>query len=371
MLRLGLVVNPYAGLGGSVALKGTDGISIRQLAISLGAKSHVNERVAIALNSLLPFQDQIILYTYPGEMGADICESIGLTAHVLGQISKHNTTEADTHNAIKLFEQTGVDLILFAGGDGTARDICQVMQKDQVALGIPCGVKMHSGVFAVNPRSVAEILPKMITGELINVVTAEVRDLDEDAFRNGQVKARFYGEMQIPEAGRFVQQVKSGGPEVEALVLDDAAAWIIENMDPETIYLMGSGTTIAFIMDQLGLDNTLLGIDIIKNNEVVSADSTEAEILSAIASGPAKLIITVIGGQGHLLGRGNQQLSPEVIRKIGRENIMVVSTKTKIKSLAGRPLLVDSGDVELDRQLAGYIRILTGYDDTILYPVQN
>lgn len=370
MLRLGLVVNPYAGMGGSVALKGTDGIAIRQQAISLGAKSHVAERVTIALDSLPVYEDQVTLYTYPGEMGADICDRAGLNAQVVGQISKDNTTAEDTRRAVEIFQNQGVDLVLFAGGDGTARDVCQALQKDQVALGIPCGVKMQSGVFAVNPQAVAEILSKMITGELVNVVTAEVRDLDEDAFRQGQIKARFYGEMQIPEAGRFVQQVKSGGREVEALVLEDVAAWIIENLDSNTTYLMGSGSTIAFIMEQLGLDNTLLGIDIVENQQVVCADATEADILSAIEFGPAKLVMTVIGGQGHLLGRGNQQLSPKVIRKVGRENIIVVSTKTKIKSLEGRPLLVDSGDMELDQQLAGYIRILTGYDDTILYPVQ-
>jgi predicted polyphosphate/ATP-dependent NAD kinase len=370
VLKLGLVINPYAGLGGSVALKGTDSVPIRNQAVALGATSHVNERVAVALEALLPFQDQLQIYTYPDSMGADLCEFMGLKVTVLGHLSSSDTSADDTCRALELFQQERVDLILFAGGDGTARDVCQTVSSDQVVLGIPCGVKMHSGVFAVNPQSVAEILPKMITGELINVVTAEVRDLDEEAFRRGEIRAQFFGELKIPEAGRFVQQVKSGGREVEALVLDDVAAWIIENMDPETAYVMGSGTTIAFIMDQLGLDNTLLGVDVIKNNQVVCADATESDILAAISSGSAKLIITVIGGQGHLLGRGNQQLSPNVIRRVGRENIIIVSTKTKIQSLGGRPLLVDSGDPELDKQLAGYMHILTGYDDTILYAVE-
>jgi len=287
---------------------------------------------------------------------------------VVGSISGETSVQ-DTLDAIKLFQEKGVDLILFAGGDGTARDICQVLDHQQVVLGVPCGVKMHSGVFAVNPKAAADVIEKMTEGKLVSAVLAEVRDIDEEAFREGRVQARFYGEMLIPEAGRFVQQVKSGGLEVEELVLEDIAAWVIETMEPGATYIMGSGSTIAFIMQQLGVENTLLGVDVIRDRTILQADATEAEILALIVPNQTHLVITLIGGQGHLLGRGNQQLSAAVVRAIGRENIIVVSSRSKIASLEGRPLVVDTGDLELDAQLSGLIKIVTGYDDAVLYKV--
>jgi predicted polyphosphate/ATP-dependent NAD kinase len=349
-------------------LKGTDGIDVRQRAISLGAVSHVPERVKIALDSLRDYRDRFQLITYPDPMGAQSCIASGLQHEVVGQIG-NQTTSADTFRAVQLFQQQGVDLILFAGGDGTARDVCSAMGKPLPVLGIPCGVKMHSAVFAVNPRAAGEIITRLIRGELVNLVTGEVRDIDEVAFRAGQLRTRYFGEMLVPEPGRFVQHVKSGGLEVEELVLDEIAAWVIENMSADVLYLMGSGSTVAHIMQQLGLDNTLLGVDVVCDGQVLVADATESQILAHLKPGQSKLIITPIGGQGHLLGRGNQQLSAAVVRAIGRENMLVVSTRTKLKMLEGRPLLVDTGDPDLDSQLSGVLEIITGYNDAVLYRV--
>ncbi len=228
---------------------------------------------------------------------------------------------------------------------------------------------MHSGVFAIDPCGAGEIVKKMIEGDLVNIRMAEIRDIDEDAFRRGVVNSKYRGEMLVPEEGGFLQQVKSGGREVEELVVEEIATEIIENMQPDTTYFVGSGSTTAAIMARLGLDNTLLGVDVIADGELLLADATEAKLLAAVREDATEIILSIIGGQGHILGRGNQQLSPAVIRKVGTGNIIVLGSKTKIKGLQGRPLLVDTGDADLDKQFNGFIRVATGYDDWVIYKV--
>tara|TARA_Y100000310_G_C20688079_1_gene820383 strand:- start:112 stop:1239 length:1128 start_codon:yes stop_codon:yes gene_type:complete len=369
LLKLAILLNPLAGLGGAVALKGSDGQETVAKARSLGARSRVSERAGTALAALASHKLQFQLLTYPGEMGADACRRAGMQANVVGSIDPGQTTAADTKAAIHEFQEIGADLILFAGGDGTARDICTVVSSEQPVLGIPCGVKMHSGVFAIDPSAAGAIVRKMIEGDLVSIKMAEVRDIDEDAFRRGVVNSKYFGEMLVPEEGGFLQQVKSGGREVAALVAEEIAAEIIENMQPHITYFIGTGSTTAAVMAQLGLSNTLLGFDVVRDGELLLADATEADLLAAVDEDCTRIILTMIGGQGHILGRGNQQLSPAVIRKVGIVNIIVLGSKTKIKELQGRPLLVDTGDPELDSEFNGYIRVATGYDDWMIYPV--
>ena len=192
-------------------------------------------------------------------------------------------------------------------------------------------------------------------------------DIDEQAFRSGVVKARRFGEMRIPAQLRYVQSVKMGGRESEELVLADLAAFVASQMDDDVRYVMGSGSTVAAVMAELGLDNTLLGVDVVENGELIAKDVTAAALLDLVSDYPCKLIITLIGGQGHVFGRGNQQLSPAVIRAIGRDNIILIASKTKLQQLEGRPLLADTGDSELDKQLTGLIAVLTGYNDYVMY----
>ncbi|WP_379907427.1 ATP-NAD kinase family protein [Marinobacterium aestuariivivens] len=311
------------------------------------------------------------ILTWPAEMGADVAREAGFEPVVLGAIDSGHTGPDDTERAAIELEKAGVDLLLFAGGDGTARNICNAVSDRLPVLGIPAGVKIHSGVYGVTPRAAGEIVAMLVRGELVTLGDEEVRDIDEEAFRQGRVRAKYYGELLVPQEHRYLQHVKNGAREAEELVLADIAADVVETMAPGVCYVMGSGTTVQAVMDELGLPNTLLGVDLVQDGQLVAADCTAAQLLDLTEGRDCRLVVTLIGGQGHIIGRGNQQLSPALLRRIGRENIQLLATKTKLKALEGRPLIVDSGDPQLDRELAGLIRVTTGYHDAVLYRVAD
>jgi len=363
--KLGLIVNPWAGIGGSVALKGSDGMAAEALA--RGAVPLAQQRVKAALTELIPLQDQIQILTVAGAMGESIALELGFAVTVLYQSVTEPSTAADTEAAAQCLSAAGVDVLLFAGGDGTARNVCATVNPQTTVLGIPAGCKIHSGVYAITPAAAGKVVAQMIQGKLVSVQDAQVMDIDEVAFREGTVRAKRFGAMQIPTELRYVQSVKASGKESEELVLDDLAAFVAAEMESDVRYVMGSGSTIAAVMAQLDLPNTLLGVDVVENGAIIAADVTAAELLSFIKPGATKLLITLIGGQGHIFGRGNQQLSPAVIRAIGRDNIQLVATKTKLQQLQGRPLISDSGDDKLDQELQGMMKVLCGYNDYVMY----
>ncbi|CAH9050862.1 hypothetical protein PSECIP111854_00619 [Pseudoalteromonas sp. CIP111854] len=364
--KLGLIINPVAGLGGSVALKGSDGEQTAEQALALGATPKANARTRLALEQLLAYQSQIDVFTVNGEMGENTAKALGFNTQVVYQ-SAQPTRAQDTEAAARKLLEHNVDMILFAGGDGTARNICAAVDDSIPVLGVPAGCKIHSGVYAITPKAAGRVVEMLVTGELVTLSDADVMDIDEAAFRQGTVRAKRYGEMQVPCELRYVQSVKNGGKETNELVLADIAAYVISEMDEQTQYIMGSGSTVAAIMEELGLENTLLGVDLIQDHELLEQDMTAQQLLSRLNEVPTKLVITLIGGQGHIFGRGNQQLSPELIKKIGKENIIVVATKTKLQALNGRPLIADTGDEQLDKALSGYINVVTGFNDHIMY----
>ncbi|WP_192021256.1 ATP-NAD kinase family protein [Shewanella sp. WPAGA9] len=370
--RLGLIINPLAGLGGSVGLKGSDDVA--ELAISRGAEAKAGLRMKQALTVIKPFSEQIDIVTASGDMGETLALELGFSVKCVHQISpgssNNNTSAADTKQTVKALQDESLDLLLFAGGDGTARDIYSVVDDSLPVLGVPAGVKIHSGVYAITPNAAGVVVSMLLQGELVSLMTADVMDIDEEAFRKGTVKAKRFGEMLVPAEPRYIQAVKMGGKEVDELVLADIAADVINQMEDE-LYIIGSGSTVAAVMEELNLDNTLLGVDVIHEQQIVACDVTANQLLELTQNKPTKLVITLIGGQGHILGRGNQQLSPELIKRIGKDNIIILATKTKLKALDGRPLIVDSGDPELDSALSGYYKITTGYHDYVMYQVAN
>ncbi|QQX78760.1 ATP-NAD kinase family protein [Shewanella sp. KX20019] len=365
--RLGLIINPLAGIGGCVALKGSDGVA--ELALAKGAvpKSHL--RMQQALQVILPYKDRIEVITASGDMGESLAREMGFNVRVVYH-APGETVAQDTQQVVAELLNEALDLLLFAGGDGTARDIFAIADDNIPVLGVPAGVKIHSGVYGITPHASGLVVKMLLEGELVSLMTADVMDIDEAAFRSGIVKAKRFGEMLVPAEPRYIQAVKMGGKETDELVLADIAAEAIELME-DALIVIGSGSTVAAVMEDLGLDNTLLGVDLVQNQQLVASDLSAAELLKLTENQSVKLFITLIGGQGHVLGRGNQQLSPELVRRVGKQNIVILATKTKLKALEGRPLIVDSGDPELDKELTGYYKVVTGYHDYVMYQVAN
>jgi predicted polyphosphate/ATP-dependent NAD kinase len=371
VLTIGFVINPLAGIGGSVALKGSDGADTVEQALAKGGALKAQQRGAITLEKIISVKDEIQFICFDGSMGAELLAQLDLRFEVVGKTAALTTSPTDTVNAISAFIAHGVDLILFVGGDGTARDIYSAIDQSTPVLGIPSGVKMHSGVFALSPSTAGEIIRLLITGAMVSVSFQEVRDIDEAAYRQERVMSRYFGEMLVPDMPRYLQATKVSGVEVEELVVADIAADLVNDIDNNGLYLVGAGTTAASFMNELSLPNSLLGIDVVMAGQLLLADATEQQLLEQlqIHSGDIKLVISVTGGQGFLFGRGNQQLSPAVIRAVGVDNLMILATKSKLKALAGRPLLVDTGDRSLDLELAGLYQVVTGYHDRVLYRV--
>lgn len=365
--HLGLIINPLAGLGGPAGLKGSDGVA--EQALALGSEPRAAQRTRTALECLRPVQERLEFLTFAGSMGADLLTEMGFSYRLLGELAAGPSSAADTRKAVELLQDAGVALILFAGGDGTARDICAVAREGQPVLGIPAGVKIHSGVYAISPRAAGELTRRLVEGGLVRLASGEVRDLDESALREGRVAARWYGELTVPEEGGYVQQVKQAGVESEELVLSDLAAWLEDSWEADVRYIFGPGSTLQGLAQNLGLQTTLLGVDVIENGQVIALDVHEAQLYALVADHPARLLVTAIGGQGHIIGRGNQQISPRVLRAVGLHQLRVVATKRKLGTLHGRPLLVDSGDSQLDDAFPDVVRVWAGYKEELLYPL--
>jgi predicted polyphosphate/ATP-dependent NAD kinase len=369
--RLGLIVNPKAGIGGSVGLKGSDGETIQKQALALGAVPTAQNRAKQALQSLAILQSELQIITYPGEMGADVAAACGFTPVVIGAITPGETSAADTRRAAEEMMKLGVDLVLFAGGDGTARDIYHAVGRNLPVLGIPAGVKIHSAVYATNPTSAGELAAMYLRGRATELREAEVMDIDEDAVRQGIVSARLYGYLKIPFQRMLVQGLKSASPPGERLAADAIACNVIDQMAADWLYIIGPGTTTRAITSRLELPKTLIGVDVILNHQLLAADVNERQLLELLERHKAKIVITPIGGQGYLFGRGNQQISAEVIKRVGKENIIVVSTLHKVVSLRGRPFLVDTGSLVVDQMLKGYVKVVTGYNEYSVYQVSS
>jgi predicted polyphosphate/ATP-dependent NAD kinase len=370
-IKLGFIVNPVAGIGGRVGLKGSDGKHIQQKARTLGAEPISPQRSIEALEELKPVTSKLDIITYPGIMGEEEVASVGLAAQVIGKIRNSESTAEDTRTAAQMMANMSVDLIMFSGGDGTAKDIYHVIGDSIPVIGIPSGVKIQSAVFAVNPSKAGELAAKYLSGELTTLHEAEVMDLDEESYRKGRVEPRLYGYMKIPYDRYLVQSQKSPSRYKQEDILQAIALDIVDRLSDELIYIVGPGTTTRPILSELGLKKTLIGVDVIKGRKLIKADANEDELLELTKEKEARIIVTPIGGQGFLFGRGNQQISPRVIQRIGKANIEVVSTIDKILTLKGRPLLVDTGNKDVDAALSGYIEIIVGYRERIVYPIRS
>jgi predicted polyphosphate/ATP-dependent NAD kinase len=359
--KIGLIVNPIAGMGGRVALKGTDGASILAQARALGAEPLAQARAARALDKLATAGCTMDLVACAGAMGAEAALAAGLAPRVLAQDIGPVTTAEDTRAAAGEMRRLKLDIILFAGGDGTARDILAAVGESVPILGIPCGVKMHSAVFAVSPEAAGQLAALFAADDAGKIAwrESEVMDVDEESIRAGRLSARLFGYARVPLDHNLIQGAKSASLSDEA-ALRGATVEIAEAMEPGTLYFLGPGSTSKLIHRHLGLEGTLLGVDAVKDGRLVGRDLTASDMAALVGDAPAKIVVSVVGGQGYIFGRGNQQFDPPLIRRIGRDNIIVVATQSKLLALPSGRLLVDTGEPELDRSLAGFIRVHIG-----------
>ena len=372
--RVGLIVNPLAGIGGRVGLKGSDGTAIVERALALGAVPAAGARAAETLSHLRDLASVLDLGTYPAEMGAEIARETGFEPAVLGSLdgtgSGGRTTGEDTRRAALDLREWGAELIVFAGGDGTARDVTASVARTVPVIGIPAGVKIHSSVFAVSPRQAADVIGEFLAGRA-RLEEREVLDIDEDLFRAGIVAPRLYGYLTVPCVRDLVQRAKSASRSDPSTARGVAFGVLGEmERDRDAYFILGPGSTVKAVGDELQVDKTLLGVDLYHDGRLIGTDLNESQLLAAIEGRHAKIVVTVIGGQGYIFGRGNQQLSPKVIQAVGRDNIMVIATLDKLHALGG-PLRVDTGDPECDQLLAGYFRVITGERERAIWQVRS
>lgn len=366
-MTIGLVVNPFAGIGGPAGLAGSDGAAVQREALRRGGRPRARERAADAVRALAAAHPEAEVLTAAGPLGEDAVRAAGLVPRVV-YAAPASTTPDDTARAAAALHAAGATLVLFAGGDGTARDVARGLPAGAPMLGIPAGVKMYSGCFAVSPAAAGALAASWSRAPL-PTVEAEVLDLDEERMRAGRPDPRLFALVPVPAAPGRTQARKAATPASEREAVHRAATGAAARLLPGVRYLLGPGGTTAELGRVLGLDTTPLGVDVVEDGRLLARDVSADEAFEAIDGRPAQAVVTVIGGQGFVLGRGNQQLSPRVVAALGPHPLLVVATEQKLIDLAGRPLLVDSGDLALDERLAGHLTVVTGPAAASIYPV--
>jgi predicted polyphosphate/ATP-dependent NAD kinase len=376
---VGLVLNPVAGMGGRVGLKGTDGADMLTMALGRGAEPVSPACILRFLDQLGDRARAIQWLTCSGDMGADILIEAGLLEGDDFSIAYHVTDQRetgpdDTRRACRKILDAGVDLLVFCGGDGTARDVLEEIGDEAAVVGVPAGVKMFSGIFAVSPEAAGEIIAAHLEGTS-EVGEGDVVDVDEEAYRRGQLAVTLFGTMRVLRVLSLIQDAKHVTPlGDESKVQDAIARYVVELLEEEgdPITILGAGTTVEAVARRLDVPNTPLGVDVVRGGEVVVTDASEEDLLRVLSTGKgegARIVMSPIGAQGFLLGRGNQQISPAVLEAAGGPAaLMIVATPHKVRSVP--VLLVDTGDGELDMRLAGMRQVISGYHDVIMMRVE-
>lgn len=371
--RLGIIVNPIAGIGGPVALKGSDGPDAIAVARERGGVPQAPERASRTLRALAAAAGSLEMLAAPGVMGADTAREAGFDVQATSPTVAPVTTAADTRAAALAMRDADVDLLVFAGGDGTARDIHDAVEDRLPVLGIPAGVKMHSGVFAHSPEAAAQAVAQFLGRETPRRLRrADVADVDEQAAREGRVASILYGSVRVPDLPRLVLAAKSGSRTSPGIALEALCQSVANALEPDCLYLIGPGSTTALVLDALGESGTLLGIDAVRDRKVMGRDLSEKQIAALMeGSRQTRLIVGLVGGQGALFGRGNRQLGPSVLWQIPRDRIMILSASDKLLTLSSPTLWVDTGDPELDRHLEGYMRVDVGPRQQVIMKVSS
>lgn len=373
---LGLIINPISGMGGSVGLKGTDGKDILDKAFELGARPNALNRAKELLQGLISIQSKIKFISSPGIMGASVLKEMGFEFDLINNpifkecVELGDTKAEHTKIAAELMKnEENLKLILFIGGDGTARDIMDVIGKEKPCLGIPGGVKIYSSVFSLNPKNASSLVIQYLWDE-IPLKESEVLDIDEEEYRNGRLVSRLYGYLLTPFNPDYSQLSKMGTPDSDLSNQERIAKRVVEQLEENVYYLIGPGTTTKAITDILNQAKSVLGVDLLFNKEILAQDLNENQILNYIEGKEARIITSLIGRQGFLFGRGNLQFSPQILIKIGVKNIIIISTKFKLQNIPNQILRIDTRDSELDREMRGFYKIITDYDEIKICKVE-
>lgn len=354
MHRLGFVVNPIAGMGGRVGLKGTDG-KVEE-ARERGAEMRAPDRAREMLTELADTGADVTLYTWGGLMGAQEASDAGFESTVLGNPGHEGTGPEDTRRAVRALLAEDLDLILFVGGDGTAADVAETIAEageETPILGVPAGVKVYSAVFAVTPEAAAHIAVSFDSTE-----RAEVNDIDEDEYREGEVHTELRALATVPIAPQ-----RQGGKQLSGGSVEGLVEGFVEDIEQGRTYVLGPGGTLGTIKEKLGIDGTALGVDVYRDGEVLVADGAAEEIGDCLGERNT-VVVSPIGGQGFIFGRGNQQISPEIIRNA---DVEIVASRRKLEDIGA--LRVDTGDTDLDDELRGWQRVRVGRYETRLLEV--
>lgn len=366
---IGVVTNPVAGVGGPAGLSGSDGVEVQRLAVERGSVSRVHDRTVTALRELAQRYPEATIVTAAADMGERAVIEAGFTPEVVYEPEMPSTAE-DTVRAVEALVARGATLVLFAGGDGTARDVSRALPEEVAALGIPSGVKMYSGVFAVGPRAAGAVAAGWCMGA-VPTVPREVFDIDEHELREHRVAAQLYGVMRVPLRPGRTQARKTSTLSGEHDAIQAAAAGFVLSMDQGVRYALGPGGTMQEVARAIGYDKPPLGVDVVQGGEVLASSVSESELSQLLAEAPSKVVVSVIGGQGFVIGRGNQQISARILAELGLSRLVIVAPDQKLIDLGGRPLLVDSGDPDVDRLLTGIVPVTTGVQTRSLYRLQS
>jgi predicted polyphosphate/ATP-dependent NAD kinase len=363
-LRIGLIVNAMAGLGGSVALRGSDGVV--EQALALGATPQATERARDALSALHALGQDTMIITGSGSIGEDAARAAGLPVEVVYRSATPGSAE-DTASLARRLVLMQVDLLMFAGGDGTARDVAECVGDAFPVLGIPAGVKMYSGSFATTPAAAGTLAVRYLRSKARRTQQSEVMDLDEEDLRCGRIQPGLFGYVATPEDPRLLQGKKIRSLAAEVVQTRAIAVGVVESMSPEVVYLIGPGSTTWALKQALSGAASLLGVDAYEGGKLLMQDATASQLEELTVDRVARAIVTCIGGQGHIFGRGNQQFSPTVVRRIGRGGVSVLATPTKLVSLAGRPFIADLNDASAAAEMTGHLEVICGYRSKSFY----
>ncbi len=368
-LRVALIVNPIAGMGGFVGLKGTDGAAITQRARNLGAKPTACSKARRALRVYQSAGSAVEFLAPEADMGGSLLNELGIGFSPLPRLE--NASAASTRKAATACSERNADLIVFAGGDGTARDVTEAVGTRIPMIGIPCGVKMHSGVFAVTPEAAGRLLADLAKSNrsVHRFREAEIIDAEEDGVLTGRIATRLFGYARTPSVPRMMQAGKAAPTLSDEAMLDALGEEVASEFQKGVLYLVGPGTTAKKPLNALGLSSTLLGVDAARDGRLVASDVTGPEAAELAANTRAHIVVGVTGGQGFVFGRGNQQIGPDLIRMCWPRDTTVLASAEKLLTLPGGALLADTGDPDIDEKVRGFKAVRTGPRRSIMMPI--